>query len=467
MPLKSIPQLGDSNWGTPLNAHISQLQNPANGAINSFDQFSGRPTNLTSDDAGKTYLYTQTGNIHQWNGNTWKVLNESVINVKDYGAVGDGVTDDTVAVQSVANIAKTIKKSIFIPNGIFLIDNTIEVSGLEIFGNSISNSIIKATNKQFDIFLTVGGSYFRNFTINGGWDGQTAGQLGNSIFLNPLTSANIFVENMNIAYSKENAIKLLRAAYSHILSVTSRVSGLNAVYITGLSGADASTTVDINGSCTFSDCPNGYGVKVENGINISLNTITTEYTKGFGIFGNDNRSINITNCYQENINGNKFVDWNGAGIGMNIFGNFGGGTVLDYNPNYFGVNCLGNTVLTMPNTTYNWNMVQDENQNIRMSKATSLLGVNFNNQGGGSPAHIFNTAPISGLNKSIIEFQNNSNPKLKIDSEGGINITSSGFNVGHITLGTNHIWVDATGKLRIKNGQPTSDIDGTIVGLQS
>jgi hypothetical protein len=76
---KSIPQLGDSNWGTPLNAHISQLQNPSNGVINSFDQFSQRTAlALTADDAGRTYLYTQTGNLHQWNGTTWKVLNESV-----------------------------------------------------------------------------------------------------------------------------------------------------------------------------------------------------------------------------------------------------------------------------------------------------------------------------------------------------------------------------------------------------
>ena len=67
---KSIPQLGDANWGTPLNAHLSQLQNPTNGGINTFEQFSQRPTNLTTDDAGKTYLYTQTGNLHQWTGTT-------------------------------------------------------------------------------------------------------------------------------------------------------------------------------------------------------------------------------------------------------------------------------------------------------------------------------------------------------------------------------------------------------------
>jgi Pectate lyase superfamily protein len=132
---KSIPTLGDSNWGTPLNAHISQLQNPTNGAINSFEQFSGRPTTLTADDAGKTYLYTQTGNIHQWNGNTWKVLNESVINVKDYGAVGDGVTDDTLAIQAAVNKC-TKNQEIHIADGTFLskeiiipITNDITITG--------------------------------------------------------------------------------------------------------------------------------------------------------------------------------------------------------------------------------------------------------------------------------------------------------------------------------------------------
>jgi hypothetical protein len=74
---KSIPTSGTLNWSTPLNDHISQLQDPTNGAINSFTQFSGRPTNLTANDVGKTYLYTQTGNIHQWTGSTWKVLNET------------------------------------------------------------------------------------------------------------------------------------------------------------------------------------------------------------------------------------------------------------------------------------------------------------------------------------------------------------------------------------------------------
>jgi hypothetical protein len=37
----------------------------------------------------------------------------------------------------------------------------------------------------------------------------------------------------------------------------------------------------------------------------------------------------------------------------------------------------------------------------------------------------------------------------------------------HPILGGNHLWVDATGDLRIKASAPTSDLDGTIVGTQS
>lgn len=37
----------------------------------------------------------------------------------------------------------------------------------------------------------------------------------------------------------------------------------------------------------------------------------------------------------------------------------------------------------------------------------------------------------------------------------------------HPVLGTTHIWVDATGDLRIKASAPTTDLDGTVVGAQT
>lgn len=43
----------------------------------------------------------------------------------------------------------------------------------------------------------------------------------------------------------------------------------------------------------------------------------------------------------------------------------------------------------------------------------------------------------------------------------------SAWDQGHLVLGAYHLWVDSTGVLRIKNGAPGADKDGTIVGSQS
>lgn len=50
------------------------------------------------------------------------------------------------------------------------------------------------------------------------------------------------------------------------------------------------------------------------------------------------------------------------------------------------------------------------------------------------------------------------------------NVFRNGAEISHVNpfqLGSYNLWVDTSGKLRIKNGTPTSTTDGTIVGTQS
>lgn len=49
---------------------------------------------------------------------------------------------------------------------------------------------------------------------------------------------------------------------------------------------------------------------------------------------------------------------------------------------------------------------------------------------------------------------------------GNFEIANGGWNTEHLKLGNHHLWVDATGQLRIKSSAPTSDTDGNIVGSQ-
>lgn len=43
---------------------------------------------------------------------------------------------------------------------------------------------------------------------------------------------------------------------------------------------------------------------------------------------------------------------------------------------------------------------------------------------------------------------------------------TNGYQSEHLIIGTYHLWVDDLGKLRIKNGTPTSNTDGIVVGSQ-
>jgi hypothetical protein len=202
---KSLPQLGDSNWGTPLNNHLAQLQNPTTGGVNSFDIFSDRPlaSTLTNDDKGKTYLYTQTGNIHQWTGTTWKVLNESIINVKDYGAVGDGVVDDTVAIQTSINQITLFKNTtnINIPQGQYKVTGGINVPrGVKIkgAGKVLTTILHSANNVCFDNLTDADQSYtsteFSDFSLQHGYtnNSNAIGILtGNSSFAVKFQNINV------------------------------------------------------------------------------------------------------------------------------------------------------------------------------------------------------------------------------------------------------------------------------------
>lgn len=58
-------------------------------------------------------------------------------------------------------------------------------------------------------------------------------------------------------------------------------------------------------------------------------------------------------------------------------------------------------------------------------------------------------------------------PSWLISGVTGVVQFGGAWNGPHITLGAYHLWVDGSGKLRIKSGAPANDTDGTVVGTQS
>lgn len=101
---------------------------------------------------------------------TFSMIENAAANVKDYGAVGDGATDDAAAIQSAIAAALANQTDVYIPKGVYLIETALNLTnlaggGLRIYGDgygiSGNGSVIKAGTGGVAIDCT--GSQFLSF----------------------------------------------------------------------------------------------------------------------------------------------------------------------------------------------------------------------------------------------------------------------------------------------------------------
>jgi hypothetical protein len=81
-----------------------------------------------------------------------------VYNVMHYGAVGDGVTDDTTAIQAADIAAGAANSVLFFPAGTYLISGSIACNAREYLGDGSRNSLIVQSTSSTPIFYHTGGT---------------------------------------------------------------------------------------------------------------------------------------------------------------------------------------------------------------------------------------------------------------------------------------------------------------------
>ena len=102
---------------------------------------------------------------------------QETVSVKDFGAVGDGVTDDTDAIQ----LAITNGGSIYFPSGTYKITSTLVISSntpLELFGEGRNESIISQDTVTEDCLKYAGVSYLSCNISNMQFIGGSASGIG-------------------------------------------------------------------------------------------------------------------------------------------------------------------------------------------------------------------------------------------------------------------------------------------------
>lgn len=63
-----------------------------------------------------------------------RMINDAMVNIKDYGAIGDGTTDDTAAINAAIAKAKATDKPVYIPYGQYLVTSTLDFFRVSVQG---------------------------------------------------------------------------------------------------------------------------------------------------------------------------------------------------------------------------------------------------------------------------------------------------------------------------------------------
>ena len=496
---------------------------------------------------------------------TYSMINAAPANVADFGAVGDGVTDDTAAIQAAINTLKPVvfdrKTYITGPLTIPLLasGNTYLGAGANYYqsGSNIRGTVLKArdTNQahifkhadgadsityqglrldgdnkalklidgEFGAWITLNDCKLQRYVDYGFYNRQGLARIENCYFHTQVytglgigaslysdwnitnsefSNGNIPLEivagggrgvNVLANSGRNTCVRMapLNSSTSHIntsfvncyfgevVSATSRpiieMIGLPSQLIqqiqfsnSHLVSSRTAETEKINGGIYLDYCReiSFSGITFLGLANAGVTA--TRYTDYF-VKGIRSSFVNITGCVTKSINKNNIV-LNASCFGWNITGN------------NFDEFAAVASILSDPYDGAAIYITDNTNYGV-------IVGNSFDCSGA-------STYPIAAYGGNPARFMFHSNqiryPSVDVwvpstgyfagnwrrmgdvtDAYQSVRMISSAWNAMSATgetafrLGVFRLWVDSSGRLRIKNGAPTSDTDGTVVGTQT
>lgn len=264
---------------TKLYGAFTELQNYINNFFDNLD--------LQEEVNAKLDEMVEDGTLPEIVGQY--IDNYLIVNVRNHGAVGDGITDDTDAINTAIQYAKTNNiNKVFIPSGTYLINGTIVLTNkLNIYGAGKNQTQLKNGNNGVTTIPMI--------------TTENYNQLSNAIQY-------ISIHDMNITSNG------LRSIYDIVLHNIS-YSNIYNIYFDRLNIIDLNET-DLHGiyikrdaSCTSESVINKiYNCQIRNG-KIKLEYTTDNYVTNNEIWASNCQdcSLELKRSFNNSISDNQFV----------------------------------------------------------------------------------------------------------------------------------------------------------------
>lgn len=206
------------------------------------------------------------------------------INVRDYGAKGDGSSDDQAAIQSAIDAAQKSGQTVWFPPGTYNHSNVLNASGVNIQGSG-SGTVLHATNPDEEAIKLGSNSSISNLTtsVSAGSRDSQPDQAAIDV-----TGSGVSVSNVTTLGAESNGIRLDGASGAKISN--NLVEGSNADGIALMNGSTnnmiSGNEVYQAGDDSFSDDSYTFDGKQDSGNVFSHDlSLDNSYGRSFALMG--------------------------------------------------------------------------------------------------------------------------------------------------------------------------------------
>ena len=230
---------------------------------------------------------------------SYSMIAGSMLNVIDYGATGNGITDDAAAIQAAINAAQTAKGSVYLPTGAYKINSKLTISSpigfigeanlIQNVGDRRGTYLIKGADVIAIEITSSAGSTLRDFAVVGSGTDTTQG-----------------IKLTQCGRSKLERVSVVECGSHGIEYNDGNLSSFKDIYVLGNKGdgflVNGAATPNTNAAVFINiDCRSntGIGFNNSNGWENFGVGITAQSNTGAGVRLNNSRGCDFS-IYAEN-----------------------------------------------------------------------------------------------------------------------------------------------------------------------